>query len=391
MPTSILFYFFNAAAIFYLLVSLIIFFYTKHNKENYILHILIFFIIAVLIDHLSTILSMSLFYFITSELLFIILRNIMFISLITGCAYLYKRFIKKAIEQSIVNTVVKYLLIFIVFITFIFIYMNIFKMIDRSSLSNIKVNLIAFLIYVFFLVVICASIIYISLKQYKLRYEKEQYENFQLYVKNLENVNRDMQKFKHDYINILSSIRYYIDDKDYEGLENYFYAHILQATKEDINNNSVLFRLNNLNISEIKGLLITKILIAQSYNIPVHLEVLEEIDKIEMDPILLNRAMGILLDNAIEASKPLVNPQIQLAFIKLDHSILFVIKNRIDSDLELNILDIYQDGFSTKGLNRGIGLSNLRKIVNSSDNVLLNTKIQKNYLVQELEIQEVIK
>lgn len=391
MPTSILFYFFNAAAIFYLLVSLIIFFYTKHNKENYILHILIFLIIAVLIDHLSTILSMFLFYFITSELLFIILRNIMFISLITGCAYLYKRFIKKAMEQSIVNTVVKYLLIFIIFITLIFIYMNIFKMVDRSSLSNIKVNLIAFLIYVFFLVVICASIIYISLKQYKLRYEKEQYENFQLYVKNLENVNRDMQKFKHDYINILSSIRYYIDDKDYEGLENYFYAHILQATKEDINNNSVLFHLNNLNISEIKGLLITKILIAQSYNIPVHLEVLEEIDKIEMDPILLNRAMGILLDNAIEASKPLVNPQIQLAFIKLDHSILFVIMNRIDSDLELNILDIYQDGFSTKGLNRGIGLSNLRKIVNSSDNVLLNTKIQKNYLVQELEIQEVIK
>lgn len=105
-----------------------------------------------------------------------------------------------------------------------------------------------------------------------------------------------------------------------------------------------------------------------------------------MDIIDLSRIVGILIDNAIEASIDSSNPFVNLAIIKTDqNSTLIIIENSFkDSALDINKL--YNKRYSTKKGHRGYGLENIIEILNSYSNVLLNTSIEKDIFIQEIEI-----
>lgn len=47
---------------------------------------------------------------------------------------------------------------------------------------------------------------------------------------------------------------------------------------------------------------------------------------------------------------------------------------------------LFQENFSTKGKNRGLGLSTLKELTDSTTNVLLDTTIDNNYFIQKVEI-----
>ena len=50
------------------------------------------------------------------------------------------------------------------------------------------------------------------------------------------------------------------------------------------------------------------------------------------------------------------------------------------------IHELFEQGFSTKGDNRGLGLSTLKELTDSNENVLLDTVIENGYFVQKVEI-----
>lgn len=91
------------------------------------------------------------------------------------------------------------------------------------------------------------------------------------------------------------------------------------------------------------------------------------------------------MDNAIEASMNVEEPMIQIAFIKTDQSVLIIIMNKAPENLP-KLHTLYQEGFSTKGKDRGLGLSTLKEITDSKRNVFLETTIENNYFIQKLEI-----
>nr|WP_301281819.1 GHKL domain-containing protein [Clostridium bornimense] len=102
-----------------------------------------------------------------------------------------------------------------------------------------------------------------------------------------------------------------------------------------------------------------------------------------MDTIDFTRCMGIILDNAVEASIESEKKILNIAFINKNKSLIVVVENTFP----LNIPPIYKMfkyGFSTKGDNRGIGLSNLREITNKYQNVSLETVIKEDKFVQNL-------
>lgn len=388
LPTTLLFILFDALASFYLLFSLIMFFYRKYSDKLFIFHILISFILAITVDHLSSILSLNIFDQVPSEFLFIILKNILFCSMLTVAAYMYKKTLGYFMGKYIFNKNIYTFLILLIFFTLILFYFNISIMKSKSSYESIQANLWIFIVYIFIIIIITASIIYLSIKHYKIKQNEKEQKSFLMYVELLEQVNNNTRKFKHDYINILSSLRHYIEDDDMAGLKLYFYNHILTSQQKDVHNNLILSHLNNLKVSGLKGLLTTKIIHAQEYGIAVHLEITEEILNIQMDIIELNRILGIILDNAIEASKSIETSRIRIAFILLEHSKVIVVVNSIEENDDLKIHEIYREGYSTKGENRGLGLTILKKIVNSNNHVVLNTKIEKTSFIQELEIKE---
>ena len=60
-------------------------------------------------------------------------------------------------------------------------------------------------------------------------------------------------------------------------------------------------------------------------------------------------------------------------------------KEKISKDI-LNIDMLSKKGYSTKGTNRGLGLHNARNILHKYNNVICNTRIEKNYFIQEIQI-----
>lgn len=388
LPTCILSQFIGAPSVFYFLIILTIMIYRKTKVIGHILHVLMALILLVISDNLSYVLAFHLLNKIGGEeltfigyLLFLIVFALLF-------AFCYKRIVKYLTNRWVFNKYVSYILLFLGVATVVFIYINIIAIDQDNFYESVRDNLAMFLVYLTLLTISIFVVLYLAFKQYKMEQREQELKNFESYVASLEQINQDMRKFKHDYINILSTLRIYIDEKNYDGLHTYFYDHILEANHQEQLNQQAMMMLNNLKINSLKGLLTTKILQAQSNHVPFYVEIVEEITDLPVDPIILNRMVGILLDNAIEAAREIVNGEVRLAFINMDETTLLVVNNTFNEEIDIKVHEIYQEGFSTKGENRGLGLANLRQMKNDLQNVSLNTKISPPYFIQEIEFKK---
>lgn len=287
------------------------------------------------------------------------------------------------------NIKVLSIIIFTIIITFLVFYINI-NWIKIDSLNNTVVIVNGGIFFVYFsimLLIVLVSIKNIN-KELEFKSKQEQFNNLQEYANNLENLYNDMRKFRHDYINIISSIVGYIQDKDLEGLEEHINTNIIPLSRTIEENNSKIVSLKNIKISEIKGIISSKILQAQEKGIDISIEVVEEVNNIGMEIIDFSRIVGILLDNAIEAALDLPVVEVKVAIIKKENSIIFLVINNCREDMP-QIYQIYKEGFSTKGKNRGLGLSSLKDIVGKYNNITLDTSINNGFFIQNIEIRNI--
>lgn len=242
--------------------------------------------------------------------------------------------------------------------------------------------------------VICFSSMFVlyrtSSKELKTKNELERLEienkQHMTYLQSLEKINKEMQKFQHDYANILLSIRGYLEIDDLQGLKHYFQSHILKAEQRTFFKNEAFTNLDNLKILEIKGLLTTKIIHADHLGIKLNIEIPDTIDSIDMDIIDLTRIIGILTDNAIEACGNCESPQINIAFMNTNHNTILVCIDNTVEEFKLDLDKIYEENYSTKGENRGIGLTNVKDILKGYATVNLTTQVEDGWFMQELEI-----
>ena len=133
-----------------------------------------------------------------------------------------------------------------------------------------------------------------------------------------------------------------------------------------------------------KGLLFNKFIYAHEQNIPITLEIAEPIQlpKIKHH-IELIRIIGILLDNAIDNSLIHRNYRIEIAIVNLNNSVLLVFRNQINLN-EFDIKKIFQEGYSTKGKERGIGLSNVKNIINHTEDMSMHYWVEDGWYNFEL-------
>ena len=214
----------------------------------------------------------------------------------------------------------------------------------------IKINIVLICIYF----ILGFIKIYYNKKNIKKQIIYEQnsknLQNLMEYSNVMENMIDESRRFRHDYVNILSTINGYIEDKDIYGLETYFREEILCKSLKK--NCSKLFNLKNIKISSIKGLLSSKIITALDLNLNVHIEINEIIDSISVDIIDICRVLGILLDNAIESASFTESKNFNIAVIKTNNCIIFIIFNSFSEQIH-SVSKLYDEGFSTKGKNRG--------------------------------------
>ena len=270
-------------------------------------------------------------------------------------------------------------------ITFTMFYININWNNSNSPEYLNKANSLFFILYSIVLLFICLILLFIMKKDENFKIKQAQFESLYQYTNNLENLYMDMRKFRHDYINILSSISGFIEENNMIELEKYFSNTIYPLNKKMQSNNNKLVLLKNIKITEFKGLISSKLIKAQELGLNVDIDIMEEILSINMDIIDLIRSIGILLDNAIEAAISTEEKYIALGIIKKESYIIIVIMNSYDGEIN-SVAKLFKEGYSTKGKNRGLGLSNLKEMVNKNKNVLLDTSIENNRFTQVLTI-----
>ncbi|MBI6874168.1 sensor histidine kinase [Clostridium aciditolerans] len=224
----------------------------------------------------------------------------------------------------------------------------------------------------------------------KLRqeYKEKEYQQLKEYTDRIEDMDSDLRRFKHDYINILQTLGGYIETGDIDGLKEFYHNDLLKESNKIIDKDRYLSILKHIKIDALKALISSKIINAYSYGIEIQIEIIDDIHELSINTIDICRIIGIFIDNAIEAAILCDKKDVKIAVVKNDDSTVFIISNSCLEDTP-PIYKIYEENFSTKGDNRGIGLKTVRYIVNEKyDNVILNTKIKDCVFKQELIIYD---
>lgn len=205
-----------------------------------------------------------------------------------------------------------------------------------------------------------------------------------LYNKTLTILHDNIRAFKHDFNNIVQSIGGYISTNDMEGLKKY-YSQLLGDCKSS--NNLAALSPNVINDSAVYNLITSKYHKALDLGITVNLEVFLDLKTLNMKIYEFTRILGILLDNAIEATSECKNKEI-IIIIQKDTSSnrqLAIVKNTY-KDKQIDTEKIYEKGYSTKPNNTGLGLWKVRQILKCNDNLNLYTSKDNDYFSQQLEI-----
>lgn len=385
IPSIILFIYFDTKVVFFLFFTSIIFMYIK-RKFIGIVSVLICFFILYMANFTSVWITTLIVDIITIKYAFSIIFIVTFAIASLVYAYIARFFINQLSFSDlslnkIYLTLVSLFLLIILGLIYFYLPNRIISFGDAKFLS------IIYAVVIITTAILIITISFSIIRQIQYKRNMQEIENYYKYTLQIEKINHEMRKFRHDYVNILSTLSDFIREEDMEGLRDYFHSEILPMQDSMQMNAIKINGIENLQVREIKGLLTTKILQAQEKNIRISIEVPEPIEKIDMPIINLSRVIGILLDNAIEASEKITKePLIRIAFIKNeDTSVTFIVMNKCEPNMP-KVHTLFQENFSTKGKNRGLGLSTLKELTDSTTNVLLDTTIDNNYFIQKVEI-----
>ena len=220
--------------------------------------------------------------------------------------------------------------------------------------------------------------------QEKLNQEQDlRYRDMERYSRHIEELYKEVRSFRHDYTNLLTSLRLGIEEEDMEQIKE-VYDSVLKDSSEKLQDNKYdLGRLVNIRDRALKSLLAGKFLKARDKKIVFNVEVPEEIQVEGMSLLDFLTIVSILCDNAIEASVEASQPHVSIAFLKNGEQETFIIENSIKEE-SIDISEIFSFGASSKGEERGVGLYTVMKIVESHPNTSLNTTCQDQVFRQVL-------
>ncbi len=222
----------------------------------------------------------------------------------------------------------------------------------------------------------------------KLEITTANLEEEKLYNKTLTILYDNIRGFKHDFNNIVQAIGGYISTDNMAGLKDY-YSGLMEDCKKA--NNLAILNPELINNPAVYSLLTSKYHKAEELNIKMNFEVFLDLTTLNIKTYDLSRILGILLDNAIEASNKCEEKIINIIIRKDNASNrqLFVIENTY-SDKNIDTDRIFEKGYTSKveedNKSHGLGLWEVRKILNKNNNLNLFTSKDNKFFKQQLEI-----
>ena len=258
-----------------------------------------------------------------------------------------------------------------------------------SDMVNIHEHFNSFSSILATIVFICLLLIFFAMNANKVQVEREialnqkkfEQEYLQNYTDEIVSLYNEIRGFRHDYAGMMVSMQTAIDSKDLQEIDRIYNEVFVKANHKLRSDKYTYFDLNNLEDSALRSVIAQSIANARVHNIEYTLEVKDIISPLSMELLDLVRVMSILLNNAVEGALESYRKQMEVAVIKLDSEILIVIQNS-RKNRSIKPEEIFNIGYSTKGINRGIGLNNVKEILEKYDDVILETEIDEERFKQ---------
>ncbi|MBO5237287.1 MAG: GHKL domain-containing protein [Lachnospiraceae bacterium] len=373
-----------------LLFTLIFFFTGKKliavclSLFNYLLSIVLSYFTLFVMEHLFKITEVEALvdYYIP----YYIFLTILFVT----SSYAIRIIYSSAIDKHLIlpKSTSALLLIYLAICAILFIYNYSYEAALGFPQEVVRVNTILFLIFFLFTSIFIVIMMYILRRDAKLQAQNVQYESLQRYTEQVEELYQNIRGFKHDYINILSTMQLYMEQEDWVNLKTYFNTEILPTGATFQDSSQTLGQLSNLQIPELKSILYNKLVKAIELGLKVQLEIRKPITKIAVKNVDIARVIGIYLDNAIEALLELDSEcprQLSVALIDMKDSVVIIIQNNC-KELSLNLHKLGTLSYTTKGKNRGMGLYLAAKTLRSYRNIQKETTYENHTFTQTLKI-----
>ncbi|GET13621.1 histidine kinase [Ligilactobacillus agilis] len=226
---------------------------------------------------------------------------------------------------------------------------------------------------------------FISMVSHRIRkasVDKKTTETLLFYTKQLEESQRSLRQFKHDYQNILISMEAELKDNDnFKELLAYSASHLEKSKAWRFND------LDNVSDPEIKSIVISKLDNCFTNSLPVSFECRQPLREIQgINKFDLIRLLGIAFDNAIEASENFTAPEIKVLLLNTDVGFEFEIRNKVAGTFDTTKLQ--QAGVTTKEGHAGLGLASAQAIISNYNNVFLAHAIKDNWFTFTLSVNK---
>jgi len=233
------------------------------------------------------------------------------------------------------------------------------------------------------IVFICLLLIFFAMNAKKVQVEREialnqkkfEQEHLQTYTDEIVALYNEIRGFRHDYAGMLVSMQMAIDSKDLQEIDRIYNQVLVKANQKLRSDKYTYFDLNNIEDSALRSLIAQSIVYARNKDVEFTLEVKDIITRLSIDLLDLVRIMSVLLNNAVEGAAESYLKQMEVAVIKMDLETVIVIQNSCKYTMTPSE-DLFELGFSTKGRNRGIGLNNVKEILDKYENIILETEME---------------
>lgn len=195
---------------------------------------------------------------------------------------------------------------------------------------------------------------------------KQKQKELEEYANYLEQSEDNLRAFRHDYRNLLNSLKVSAAEGNVQELLD----KLERYSAESLDSQALLKYkdANHIQVKTLKSIIITKLNAIYQAGIPYDFECRQTIASIpgNVDELDLVRVIGIAFDNALEESQSLSerngHPEIQaMLYQETTDSLEFEIRNKIVPGKRQHT-NLATKGFTTKTGHQGLGLANLQDI-----------------------------
>ena len=200
----------------------------------------------------------------------------------------------------------------------------------------------------------------------------------------LEELQQEIRAFRHDFTNLFSGLTLQAQEGDLAGIQDFMKRTSSYFDEKLGSEIAQMDGLNNIQLYPLRSLLATKLAKMRQMRIKGVLEAMKPVNgQLGMDTDDLLRALGILLDNAIEAV-PKGEGQVRVVLLQEEKELYLAVANNYEKAPDLP--DLTKKGYTTKGSGHGTGLTSYRRIVSRCRGCAARTYLKDGMFIQELHI-----